>query len=110
MAATWREERPDAITAASHKAERPSRSMVMMSSALSSSSDARIRFRRSLCGAGALAGAAGFLGAGFLTDFLVDLGTAFLAGAFLAGAFLAGAPFGGVGGLGFFSALRGGVF
>src|ERR1700761_9263079 len=103
MAATWREERPDAITAASHKAERPSRSMVMMSSALSSSSDARIRFRRSLCGAGALAGAAGFLGAGFLTDFLVGLETAFLAGAFLADALLAGGLRAGGGGWGFLS-------
>jgi hypothetical protein len=82
MALTWREERPEAITAASHRAERPSRSMVMMFSALSSSSEVRMRFSRSLCGAGLLAGAAaffgaGFLGAGFLTDLLAVFRTVF---------------------------------
>jgi hypothetical protein len=77
MALTWREERPDAITAASHRAERPSRSMVTIFSALSSSSEVRIRFSRSLCAAGFLvclracgAAAAGVLRAGFFAGFL----------------------------------------
>ena len=57
-----------------------------------------MRFSRSLCGAGFLAGAAAFLAAGLLADLLEDfravfwpafLGAAFLAGAF-ALAFLAG--------------------
>jgi hypothetical protein len=102
MALTWREERPEAMTAASHSAERPSRSMVMMFSALSSSSDVKIRFRRSLGGAGFFAGAAAFLGAGFLgASFFASttgfLGAGFLAGllavflAFLGADFLAGA-------------------
>src|ERR1700759_3963514 len=87
MAATWRDERPDAITAASHSAERPSRSMVTMFSALSSSSDVRMRFSRSLCGAGFLgAGAAAFFGAAFFAGFFT---AAFLAAGFFAGAFLA---------------------
>jgi len=77
MALTWREERPEAITAASHRAERPSRSMVMIFSALSSSSEVRMRFSRSLCGAGLLAGAAAFFGAGFLTDLLAVFRTVF---------------------------------
>jgi hypothetical protein len=94
MAPTWRDDRPEAITAASHSAERPSRSMVTIFSALSSSSETRMRLSRSLCGAGffatAAAGffAAGFFAAGFLgADFL---GAGFLAGAFLAGVFLTG--------------------
>jgi hypothetical protein len=101
MALTWREERPEAITAASHSADRPSRSMVTIFSALLSSSEVRIRFRRSLGGAGFLTGAtAGFLGAtffagfftgffaGFLAGFLTSFLTVFLAD-FLAGAFFA---------------------
>ena len=52
MALTWREDRPEAITAASHSAVRPSRLMVTIFSALSSSSEVRMRFSRSLCGAG----------------------------------------------------------
>jgi len=79
MAPTWREERPEAITAASHSAVRPSRSMVTIFSALSSSSDARMRRSRSLCGAGFLAETAGFLAAGFFTVF-----ADFFAGTFLA--------------------------
>jgi len=58
---------PEAITAASHKDERPSRSTATIASALSSSSEATIRFSNSLCG-GALRG----LGATFLTFGLVD--------------------------------------
>src|SRR5471032_3589781 len=91
MALTWREYRPEAITAASHSAERPSRSMVTMFSALSSSSEVRIRFSSSLGGAGFLTGAvadflafftgffAGFF-AGFLTTFLEDCLADFFAG------------------------------
>jgi hypothetical protein len=97
MALTWREERPEAITAASHSAERPSRSMVTIFSALLSSSEVSIRFRRSLGGAGFLIGAAtSFLGAtffagfftGFFAGFLATFLTVFLAD-FLAGAFFA---------------------
>jgi hypothetical protein len=97
MALTWREERPEAITAASHSAERPSRSMVTIFSALSSSSEVRIRFSSSLGGADFLTGAtaaflaatfftgffAGFF-AGFLTIFLEDCLADFFAGIFLA--------------------------
>lgn len=43
MEATWRVERPLAMTNASVSEERPARSMVVMSSALSSSSDSRMR-------------------------------------------------------------------
>src|SRR5450432_3065123 len=81
MAPTWREERPEAITAASHRAERPCRSMVTIFSALSSSSEVRMRLSRSLCGVGFLTGAAtaffttGFFGASFL-------GASFFAGCF----------------------------
>src|SRR5262249_11837770 len=95
MAATWREERPEAITVASHMAERPSMSMVTMFSALSSSSEAMIRFSRSLCIFGrasargdgaALAGlAAGLFFAGTFRDLTAGF---FFAGAFFA-AFLA---------------------
>jgi hypothetical protein len=69
MALTWREDRPEAMTAASQSAERPLRSMVTIFSALSSSREVRMRLSRSLCGAGlrADAAAAGFLGIGFLT-------------------------------------------
>src|SRR5258705_11360270 len=76
MALTWREERPEAITAASHSAERPSRSMVTIFSALSSSNDVRMRFSRSLGAAGflvclrACGAAAGVLRAGFFAGFL----------------------------------------
>ena len=93
MAETWREERPDAITAASHREVRPSRSMVTIFSALSSSSETRMRFKSSLGGAGFLAG--GFLPSGFLTSGFLAGGLgplAFLAGVFLdffAGTFLA---------------------
>src|SRR5579872_3560973 len=87
MALTWREERPDAITAASHSAERPSRSMVTTFSALSSSSEARIRLSRSLCRAGLAAIAATFLALGFLADFPAVFPRVFGEVAFLAGAF-----------------------
>src|SRR5580693_8694135 len=103
MAPTWREERPEAITAASHKAERPSRSMVTIFSALSSSSDARMRVNSSLCGAlfgfsrfGAMATAFFFapslrgLWAGFLADFGAGLEVVFRAGDLAALLFLAG--------------------
>src|SRR5258705_13416679 len=85
MAPTWREERPDAITAASHSDVRPSRSMVTIFSALSSSNEARMRFSSSLCVAALRTGAAAtdFLATGFFADFL----TGFLAG-FRAGTFL----------------------
>ena len=118
MAPTWREERPDAITAASHSEERPSRLMVTIFSALSSSSEIRMRSSRSLCvaffagagltrvwtaffaaffagfltgfGAGFGAGfATGFFAGAFLTAFLTGLGAAFLAAGFFA-AFFAG--------------------
>src|SRR5579863_8351115 len=122
MALTWREERPDAITAASHKAERPSRSIVTTFSALSSSSDARIRFSRSVCRTGFPTLAGAFLALGFLTDLLADLAAifwapifwapvfgelVFLTGALLAGA-LALAFFAGFG-AGFLAAFRGNV-
>src|SRR6266404_8713394 len=85
MAPTWREERPEAITAASHKAVRPSRSMVTTFSALSSSSETRMRFSRSLCGAAFRTGAAAFLRTGFLAAFFGDFFVAdFRAGTFLA--------------------------
>src|SRR5256885_9345599 len=98
MAPTWREERPEAITAASHRAVRPSKSMVTISSALSSSSEARMRFKSSLGGffsaedAGSLAI---FLAAAFWTgDFwavFFRTGEAFLTvfADFLAGTFFA---------------------
>src|SRR5262245_42031864 len=97
MDMTWREERPLAITAASQRDERPYRLMVTMASALSSSKDATMRFKRSLCGTALRAfgtllvfgaalralGLADFLVAGFgdeaLTAFLVFFaGVAFL--------------------------------
>src|SRR5665213_470113 len=102
MAATWREDRPLAITAASHKAERPSRSRVMMFSALSSSSEAMMRLSNSLCWAGLALG----LGAAifFLTArFLAGLAAGFLAVGFLAVGFLA-ADFFAAEGAGFFAA------
>src|SRR4051794_31225510 len=70
MAATWREERPEAMTAASHSAERPSRSMVTTFSALSSSSEARIRSSSALGGVRFFAGA----GAAFFTGFFAAWG------------------------------------
>src|SRR5689334_7253364 len=86
MAPTWREERPEAITAASHRAVRPSRSMVTIFSALSSSKDARMRRSRSLCGAGFFAATAGFLAetAGFLAAGFLTVFADFFAGTFLA--------------------------
>src|SRR5271156_2378131 len=92
MAVTWRDERPEAITAASHSAERPSSAMVTMFSALSSSSEARMRRRRSLGAAGLRAGlgAADFFLAGLaglgafrfgLAAFLMALLPGFFAGA-----------------------------
>jgi len=105
MALTWREERPEAITAASHSAERPSRSMVTMFSALSSSSETRMRFSRSVCCAGfcfvclrasgATCATAAFLGAGFRATFFAGFFAGFLT-IFLAGFladFVAGAFF-----------------
>src|SRR3569833_3138757 len=95
MAATWREERPDATTAASAMAPRPSRSMVMMFSALSSSSEAMMRLRRSLCGAtlafgfGAAFGF-GFGAAFFFTGAFFGAGLDAAFGAGLAAAFGAG--------------------
>src|SRR5882757_7491323 len=93
MALTWREERPEAITAASHSAERPSRSMVTIFSALSSSNDVKMRFSRSLGAAGFLvclcacgAAAAGVLRAGFFAGFLRLVLAGCLAG-FFAGTF-----------------------
>src|SRR5579871_6291295 len=84
MDMTWREERPLAITAASQSEERPSRSMVTMASALSSSKDAMMRFKRSLGGAALRAfGVAAFLALG-LAAFLAEALTAFLV--FFAGA------------------------
>src|SRR5471032_369061 len=75
MAPTWREERPDAITAASHSDERPSRSMVTIFSALSSSREVRMRVSNSVGGLALRTGfgAAAFVGA---PDFFLDL-TAF---------------------------------
>src|SRR3954463_6755631 len=96
MAATWREDRPDATTAASHSAERPSRFIVTISSALSSSSDTRMRFSKSLSVGGAATFFGTGLGAGFLTDFFTGFGAGFLTGFFadfLAGAFLAALAF-----------------
>jgi hypothetical protein len=86
MALTWREERPEAITAASHSAERPSRSMVTIFSALSSSREVRMRLSRSLGAAALRAPAADFLGIGFLTAFGAGFFAGFPAG-FLAGFF-----------------------
>jgi hypothetical protein len=89
MALTWREDRPEAITAASHSAERPSRSMVTIFSALSSSREVRMRLSRSLGGAdfcfvclrasGATCAAATFLGATFFAGFLAGFLAVFLA-------------------------------
>src|ERR1700743_244400 len=70
MAPTWREERPEAITAASHSDVRPSKSMVTIFSALSSSSEVRMRLSKSLGGFFAATGAAAFLAAGFLAAVL----------------------------------------
>ena len=80
----------------------------MIFSALSSSSDARMRFSRSLCGAGFLAGAAAFLGAGFLTGLLAVFRTVF-------GPVFGEGPFGrgllgGRLGLGFLRGLAGRLF
>src|ERR1700742_1654051 len=92
MAPTWREERPLAITAASHNAERPSRSMVTTFSALSSSSEARIRCSRALGGVRFFAGAgAAFFEAGL--GFLGEDFAAFLDGGFALAVFFAGAFF-----------------
>src|SRR6202012_6136919 len=79
---TCRDEPPLAITSASHRDERPSRSMVTIPSALSSSNEATIRFSRSLCVAGCAAfGAATFFAAffGFGLAGADLLGAAFLA-------------------------------
>jgi hypothetical protein len=80
MALTWREDRPEAITAASHSAERPSRSMVTIFSALSSSREVRMRLSRSLGGADFLTGGtAVFLGATFFAGFFAGFLAGFLA-------------------------------
>src|SRR6185312_13533827 len=89
MAATWRDERPEAITAASARAERPSRSMATMFSALSSSSEARMRFSRSLGGAAFGRGSALFGTDGLRTGGLRALATDF----FFVGDFATGATF-----------------
>src|SRR5665213_3598962 len=73
MDMTWRLERPEAITTASQSEERPSRLMVTISSALSSSSEVLTRRSKSVSGAGLARTGAGF-GAGF--------GPAFFAGFF----------------------------
>src|SRR5690242_19576053 len=83
MAAKCREDRPVAITAASQSAERPSKFTVTTFSALSSSSDARIRVSNSLRGADL--GAATFFGRplffeGFFAGFLTAFAEAFFAG------------------------------
>src|SRR5689334_25382611 len=84
MAATWREDRPVAITSASASEERPSRSMTTMSSALSSSSEMRTRSRSARSTASRLAV---FLTAAFLgTDFLVEVLARLLADLALRGA------------------------
>src|SRR5665213_1404018 len=84
MEATWREERPEAITTLSASEERPVRSMVTTCSALSSSSEARMRVISSeacALGAGSLA---------FLTFFGAGLRAAcFFAAGFFAVGFLA---------------------
>jgi hypothetical protein len=93
---TWRLERPDAITTWSQSEERPSRSMVTISSALSSSSEALMRFRRSLSGAAIFLERAevpllgSFFAVGFLGDFFAGFLAAFLGAGFLVLAFLAG--------------------
>src|ERR1700722_12518009 len=92
MDITCRVERPLAITAASHSDERPARSTVTISSALSSSSEATMRRINSLGGAAfagaALTGADGFffagfafagLGAGLAAGFFAFAGLAFAA-------------------------------
>ena len=100
MAPTWREERPDAITAASHSDERPSRFMVTMFSALSSSRDVRMRSSRSLGAtfftgavletiltsffAGFFAGFGATFGASLATGFRTGFGAGFLAAALIA--------------------------
>jgi hypothetical protein len=88
MDMTWRLERPDAITTASHSEERPARSMVTISSALSSSSEMRMRFKSSVSGAALRA--TGLAAAGFLALALDLAGAGFFAGAFafLVAAFL----------------------
>src|SRR5471032_321424 len=86
MDMTWRLERPEAITTASHSEERPARSMVTISSALSSSSEVRMRLSRSVSGAALRA--PGFFGAVAL-DFALDWALAGLFAVFLAGAFFA---------------------
>jgi hypothetical protein len=50
MDITWRVERPEAITTASHSEERSARLMVTMSSALSSSSEVLMRSSSADCG------------------------------------------------------------
>src|ERR1700761_2349382 len=88
MDATWRDERPVAMTSASASDERPSRSMVTMSSALSSSSALTMRSRssKSFFGAGGgvcfstFAGAVTFLTGLMAFGFAVFAFTAFFAG------------------------------
>src|SRR5260221_14197632 len=111
MAPTWREERPEAITAASQSAERPCRSMVTIFSALSSSREVRMRLSRSLCGTALRAGAPGFLGIDFLTALAAVFFACFFAGfwaLFAAFALAAGflAVFGAAFGTAFLAALR----
>jgi len=69
MEATWRVERPVAMTIASQNEARPVRSIVEISSALSSSSDVRMRE------SSVVSGAAAFFAATFLaTAFGARLG------------------------------------
>src|SRR6185312_7850838 len=85
IAITWREERPDATTAASQSEERPARLMVTISSALSSSSEATMRLSKRVCSA--CLGISVFGAAGF---FLVP--AFFLAAGFLPAGFFDWAP------------------
>jgi hypothetical protein len=79
MEVTWRVERPLAMTSASVSEERPARSMVVMSSALSSSSDSRMR--ASSEGSSGLISA---LASSFFAGFLAPVFAGAFAGVFLA--------------------------
>src|ERR1700722_6945921 len=91
MDMTWGGERPEAITTASHSEERPAKSTVTISSALSSSSEVLMRSSSADCGGGAFL-ALGLLGAafweGFAAGFLPGFLPVFLPGFFGAADFL----------------------